>query len=107
MPMAAAMRPRSRRDGAHDYAARDTRARVPVRLAHIVVGAGIHDDRRAVAVEDRLLAVAQREGVADRGGVQRAVARRELVGQVARMDAVLGEIAVHLLGVVAEMRTGR
>src|SRR5512135_1591728 len=70
------------RDGAHDHAARDAVAGSAVRLTRIVVAFRIDDERCAVAVEDRLLAIADREGVADHACLKRPVARREFVGQI-------------------------
>src|SRR6266481_6539582 len=73
---------RSGRNGAHDDAAGDAVAGIARRLAHVIVGSCVHDDGGAVAIEDRLLAVAQREGVADHARAQRAVGACELVGQI-------------------------
>src|ERR1044071_10518035 len=56
---------RAWRDGALDDAARDAVAGISGGLADIVVCFRMHNDRGAIAVEDRFLAIAERDGIAD------------------------------------------
>src|SRR5581483_6897690 len=92
--------------GPHDDAAGDPVAGVAGGLGHVIVGLCMHDDRGAIAVEDRFLAVPEREGVADDARAQRPIGCRELVRQIARMRAMFGEIAVHAVGVWREVGAG-
>jgi hypothetical protein len=106
MHFALATLARSRRDGACDHAAGDAGAGVAIGLGHVIVSACADDQRRAILVEDRFLAIAQREGSVGCTCAQHALGGRHFVGQVARMRPARRKIAVRLLRIEGEVRAG-
>src|SRR5512143_3096496 len=97
---------RARRDRSLDHAAGDPIAGISRWLADIIVGFCMHDEGCAVAIEDRLFAVAQRDRVADHRSVNRSVRRCILIRQVTRMRTMRREKAVQLVRLEAQIRSG-
>src|ERR1051325_2452940 len=93
---------RAWRDGALDAV-----AGISGGLADIVVCLRMHNDRGAIAVEDRFLAIAERDGIADHRSVKRAVAGCIFVRQISRMGTVRCEEAMELGRFEAEIGTCR
>src|SRR5437016_4449220 len=87
---------RRRTNRADDDAAGDALAGMAVGLAYIVIAFRCHDERGAVFVENRFLAVAEREGGGQERRLQHAIRAGISVRQIAGMHSAFRVKAMEL-----------
>src|SRR5687768_7177005 len=80
-----------------DHSARDTIAGIASRLAAVIIGVGVNNDRRTIRIEQARWAVGQRDVRIEDMGSELAIGADKLVRHVSGMWALFGHVAVLVL----------